>query len=125
MNRNSTLASHEPSRGAMVALETILPKLEEVLIEENKILESQTVRSHDEFILKKNYLLRDLMAVQRMERLDSMPQEMKRRLTAVRSLVEKNRHLLGAQIAAMTEITSMLTSVALAEEADGTYSRRQ
>jgi predicted RecB family endonuclease len=125
MDRLGNAAFQESSRGVVVALETILPKLEEVLAEENKILESQVITDHEPYIMKKNHLLRELMAVQRMDRFNTIPPEMKKRLGGVRSLVETNHRLLGAQVAAMTEITNMLTAVALAEEADGTYSRRQ
>ena len=125
MDRLGNSALHESSRGVVVALETILPKLEEVLVEENKLLESQVITDHEPYIMKKNHLLRELMAVQRMDRFNTIPPEMKKRLGGVRSLVETNHRLLGAQVAAMTEITNMLAQVALAEEADGTYSRRQ
>jgi len=125
MDRLGNSALHESSRGVVVALETILPKLEEVLVEENKLLESQVITDHEPYIMKKNHLLRELMAVQRMDRFNTIPPEMKKRLGGVRSLVETNHRLLGAQVAAMTEITNMLTAVALAEDADGTYSRRQ
>jgi len=125
MDRIGNVALHESSRGVVVALETILPKLEEVLVEENKLLESQVITDHEPYIMKKNHLLRELMAVQRMDRFNTIPPEMKKRLGGVRSLVEANHRLLGAQVAAMTEITNMLTAVALAEDADGTYSRRQ
>lgn len=125
MDRNGNAALHESSRSVVVALETILPKLEEVLAEENRILESQTITDHEPFIIKKNHLLRELMAVQRMDRFNTVSSDMKKRLGGVRSLVETNHRLLGAQVSAMTEITNMLTAVALAEEADGTYSRRQ
>ena len=125
MDRIGNVALHESSRGVVVALETILPKLEEVLVEENKLLESQVITDHEPYIMKKNHLLRELMAVQRMDRFNTIPPDMKKRLGGVRSLVETNHRLLGAQVAAMTEITNMLTAVALAEDADGTYSRRQ
>ena len=125
MDRNGNAALQETSRGVLIALETILPKLEEVLTEENEILESQTITDHQPYIIKKNHLLRELMAVQRMDRLNAVPEDMKTRLSNVRALVETNHQLLGAQVAAMTEITNMLAAVALAEEADGTYSRRQ
>lgn len=125
MDRNGSAALHETSRGVLVALETILPKLEEVLAEENKVLESQVITDHEPFIIKKNHLLRELMAVQRMDRFNTVSPDMKKRLGSVRALVETNHRLLGAQVAAMTDITNMLTAVALAEEADGTYSRRQ
>jgi hypothetical protein len=125
MDRNGNAALQEASRGVLVALEAILPKLEEVLEEENQLLESQTITDHEPFIIKKNHLLRELMAVQKLDRFNTIPPEMKKRLGGVRSLVETNHRLLGAQVAAMTEITNMLTAVALAEEADGTYSRRQ
>lgn len=125
MDRNGNAALHESSRSVVVALETILPKLEEVLTEENRILESQTITDHEPYIIKKNHLLRELMAVQRMDRFNAVSPDMKKRLGGVRSLVETNHRLLGAQVSAMTEITNMLTAVALAEEADGTYSRRQ
>jgi hypothetical protein len=115
----------EASRGVVVALEAILPKLEEVLTEENKILESQTITDHEPYINKKNHLLRELMAVQRMDKYNVVPPDLKKRLGGVRALVESNHRLLAAQVAAMTEITDMLTAVALAEDADGTYSRRQ
>jgi predicted RecB family endonuclease len=125
MDHNGNATLQEASRGVVVALEAILPKLEEVLTEENQILESQVITDHQPYIIKKNHLLRELMAVQRMERFNAVPAELRKRLGSVRALVENNHRLLGAQVAAMTEITDMLTEVALAEEADGTYSRRQ
>jgi hypothetical protein len=125
MDRISGATVLEASRGVVVALETILPKLEEVLVEENKLLESQVLTDHEPFINKKNHLLRELMAVQRMDKFNVVPPDLKKRLGGVRSLVESNHRLLAAQVAAMTEITDMLTAVALAEDADGTYSRRQ
>jgi hypothetical protein len=125
MDRIGGTAVLEASRGVVVALEAILPKLEEVLGEENKILESQTITDHEPYINKKNHLLRELMAVQRMDRFNVVPPELKKRLGGVRALVESNHRLLAAQVSAMTEITDMLTAVALAEDADGTYSRRQ
>jgi hypothetical protein len=125
MDRMGGATVLEASRGVVVALEAILPKLEEVLAEENKILESQTITDHEPYINKKNHLLRELMAVQRMDRFNVVPPELKKRLGGVRALVESNHRLLAAQVSAMTEITDMLTAVALAEDADGTYSRRQ
>lgn len=125
MDRMGGATVLEASRGVVVALEAILPKLEEVLAEENKILESQTITDHEPYINKKNHLLRELMAVQRMDRFNVVPPELKKRLGGVRALVENNHRLLAAQVSAMTEITDMLTAVALAEDADGTYSRRQ
>ncbi|MEO6610187.1 MAG: hypothetical protein ABIN69_17130 [Aestuariivirga sp.] len=125
MDRMGGATVLEASRGVVVALEAILPKLEEVLAEENKILESQTITDHEPYINKKNHLLRELMAVQRMDRFNVVPPELKKRLGGVRTLVESNHRLLAAQVSAMTEITDMLTAVALAEDADGTYSRRQ
>jgi hypothetical protein len=125
MDRMGGATVLEASRGVVVALEAILPKLEEVLAEENKILESQTITDHEPYIHKKNHLLRELMAVQRMDRFNVVPPELKKRLGGVRALVESNHRLLAAQVSAMTEITDMLTAVALAEDADGTYSRRQ
>lgn len=125
MDHSSSSALHETSRGVIVALDAILPKLEEVLNEENKLLEGQVITDHEPYIIKKNHLLRELMAVQRMDRFNLVPPEMKKRLGQVRNLVAANHRLLGAQVAAMTEITNMLTAVALAQDADGTYSRRQ
>jgi hypothetical protein len=107
------------------ALAALLPKLHEVLLEENRILESQVPGDHEVYIVKKNQLLRELMTVQRMEGVNDISQDMKALVVELRVLVDQNHRYLAAQVAAMTEITSMLTAVALAEDADGTYSRRQ
>jgi hypothetical protein len=117
--------SYSATNGAGSALEALLHKLQVVLMDENKVLESQIPSDHESFIVKKNHLLRELMAVQRMDGINALSPEIKAKLTEVRGLVATNHRYLAAQVSAMTEITNMLTAVALAEDADGTYSRRQ
>jgi hypothetical protein len=125
MSQNFSKITPAQNSRAAQALEALLPKLQGVLSEENRVLESQIPGDHESYIVKKNQLLRELMTVQRMEGMTELSPEMRVQVAELRVLVGQNHRYLAAQVAAMKEITSMLTAVALAEDADGTYSRRQ
>jgi hypothetical protein len=105
------------------AFKAVLNKLEDVLREENTILESRTLANHEPFIIKKNQILREIMILQKLDPNGDVVSTMVDHLRAVRRLVDINRNHLHLQVQAMSEITEMLTEVALAEDADGTYSR--
>jgi predicted esterase YcpF (UPF0227 family) len=107
------------------SLESAIQKLEDVLTEENTKLESNAAYEHGPYIIRKNQILRELMILQKTEDHKSASSAMTERLRGVRRLVNHNHGLLAAQVSAMTEITTILTNVALSESADGTYSRNQ
>jgi len=117
-------SSRNDSEG-WAALRLILPKLETTLGQENEILESREISDHEPFITRKNVLLRELMTVQRRAHSNTMPDELREMLARIRILVTKNHKLLEAQLAAMAEITDILTGAALAEDQDGTYTRHR
>jgi len=115
-------ATHAPSSAS---LEAAVAKLEDVLNEENAKLESRVAYEHGPYIIRKNQILRELMMLQKTDDHRSASAAMTERLRGVRQMVNHNHALLGAQVRAMNEITTILTNVALAESADGTYSRNQ
>lgn len=115
----------DQEKGSIVILEGALSKLENVLLEENAKLEGQAAYEHGPYVVRKNQILRELMILQRADDSKAAKTAMADRLRGVRELVEKNHQLLQAQLNAMNEITSILTKAALAESADGTYSRKQ
>ncbi|MCA0432942.1 MAG: hypothetical protein LCH46_06730 [Proteobacteria bacterium] len=105
------------------AISQTLVRLRDVLNEENGVLESKSAASHESFIARKNQILRELMMYQRGDSGILEIPGIREELQKVRELVDRNYDLLRAHVDAMTEITSMLTDVAIAEEADGTYDR--
>ena len=107
------------------SLEAAVAKLEDVLHDENTKLESSTTYDHAPDILRKNQILRELMMLQKAQDHKTATATMTDRLRGLRQLVNRNHGLLEAQVKAMTEITDIITNVALSESADGTYSRNQ
>jgi hypothetical protein len=116
---NST--DNEKTIAAISALASVLDRLEAVLSEENSALEARISTSHEPFIAKKNQLLRELMTLQRTLGDRRVFAELGGRLRMTRGLVEKNHALLKLQVDALTEVSKIMTTVALEEQADGTY----
>ena len=113
-----------PSRSVSPdAIAQTLARLRDVLAEENTVLESRSAANHEPFIARKNQILRELMVYQRSDSGILEIPGIREELQKVRGLVDRNYDLLRAHVDAMTEITSMLTDVAISEEADGTYDR--
>lgn len=117
--------SPQDRQAAMQAIVSLMDRLAEVLQEENAVLESAAPANHDGFVARKNQLLRDLIILQRNIGTVSVSDSVAARLRQVRTLVERNNHLLKLQVDAMFSVTSLLTEAALAEDADGTYTRAQ
>jgi hypothetical protein len=121
-----TLPLGNENRAASIsAFEGVLGKLEAVLVEENLILEARATADHAPFIVRKNQILREFMILQKSDPQGDVISGVVDRLRFVRRLIDTNRHHLRLQVQAMSEMTEMLTEVALAEDADGTYSRSQ
>ena len=123
LSRSPVAPSIELISNSVEVFRTALTRLEEILKDENAVLESNNRTSHEPFIIKKNQILRELMIFQRSEVKDQVLLEVSADIQKLRKLVERNHTLLHSQVLAMTEVTSILTEVALAEDADGTYSR--
>ena len=123
LSRSPVAPSTELISNSVEVFRTALARLEEILKDENAVLESNNRTSHEPFIIKKNQILRELMIFQRSEVKDQVLMEVSGDIQKLRKLVERNHTLLHSQVLAMTEVTSILTEVALAEDADGTYSR--
>ena len=123
LSRSPVAPSTELISNSVEVFRTALTRLEEILKDENAVLESNNRTSHEPFIIKKNQILRELMIFQRSEVKDQVLMEVSGDIQKLRKLVERNHTLLHSQVLAMTEVTSILTEVALAEDADGTYSR--
>lgn len=107
-----------------IAFGTSLNKLEHVLREENAVLDAHQSINHDPFIVKKNHILRELMIMQKADKSGAVVAAMSERMKEIRQLIDSNHRLLHAQIEAMSEVTSVLTQAAIAEGADGTYTRK-
>lgn len=107
------------------SLGLVLSRLEEVLREENAVLESKQVVEHEPFVRRKNQLLREIIVLQRCEQDKAKLAEATAHIRRVKALVERNHSLLKSQVDAMTDITALLSEVAIAEESDGTYSPRR
>lgn len=106
------------------SISTILGNLREVLMEENALLESGKPHDHQKFVRSKNQILRDLIVCQRtLPPLNEIP-AVREQFQGVRKLVDRNHSLLRSHVEAMTEIASLLTEAEIAEDADGTYSKR-
>jgi uncharacterized protein with PIN domain len=106
-------------------LENILLRLVAVLQEENKHLESGEGVNHATYIVSKNQVLRELMAVQRTIQINALPPDIVRQLRMTRTLVDRNHQLLKMQVSALNEVTSFLTQAAILEQGDGTYTRER
>lgn len=115
-------ASESATLNGIIAL---MDRLADVLAEENTALEARQPVNHDTFISRKNQLLRDLIVLQRNMGQVQLSETAIARMRQVRELVDRNNHLLKLQVEAMAAVTSLLTEAALAEDADGTYSRGQ
>lgn len=114
-----------PSASSKVdAIGAILFRLREILIEENSLLESGQAHDHQRFIATKNQILRDLILCQKtLPSLLDAP-DIRDQFLGVRKLVDRNHALLSSHVAAMTELSGLLSDVEMQEDADGTYSRR-
>jgi flagellar biosynthesis/type III secretory pathway chaperone len=107
------------------SLSLLLSRLEEVLREENAVLEAKQIVEHEAFVRRKNQLLREIMVLQRCELSSSAVAEVTSHIRRVKTVVERNHSLLKSQVDAMTDITSLLSEVTIAEDSDGTYSPRR
>jgi hypothetical protein len=117
-------ASNTPPTGLVVeAITSTAMRLKSLLEEENAILESKTAGDHQPFIDKKNQILRELLVHQRTHSNIAGNPDLLGTLRDVRALVDRNHALLQAHVAAMTDVTKLLTQAAAHEESDGTYSR--
>jgi hypothetical protein len=117
--------SAEQKAAQVTAANALMDRLDETLRAENAILESQTAVDHAPYIGKKNHILREMMILQRTLIDPGILKDLATRMVEVRALVDRNYTLLNSQVTAMRDVTSILTTVALAEDADGTYSRQQ
>lgn len=107
------------------SLSLLLSRLEEVLREENAVLEARQIVEHEAFVRRKNQILREIMVLQRCELSSSALAEATAHIRRVKAVVERNHSLLKSQVDAMTDITSLLSEVTIAEDSDGTYSPRR
>ena len=117
--------SSKPTAETENLLGGILSRLSSLLLEENSNLEAGVGSDHSNFIISKNQVLRELMALQRTIHMQSLAPAMLERLRETRRLVDRNHHLLKLQVAALNDVTSFLTQVAVAEQGDGTYTRKR
>lgn len=106
-------------------LSNILMRLGTALVDENHALESGVNQDHNSFIMSKNQLLRELMAMQTTVSAKSLAPDLLELMRATRKLVDRNHQLLKLQVAALNDVTTYLTQAAVSEQGDGTYTREQ
>jgi hypothetical protein len=104
-------------------LSNILARLGAALVEENHALESGAGHDHNGFIMSKNQLLRELMAMQTTVSAKSLAPDLLELMRATRKLVDRNHQLLKLQVTALNDVTTYLTQAAVSEQGDGTYTR--
>ena len=112
-----------PAFGSDSLLSNILARLGTALLEENRCLESGAGQDHNSFIMSKNQLLRELMAMQTTVSAKSLAPDLLELMRATRKLVDRNHQLLKLQVTALNDVTTYLTQAAVTEQGDGTYSR--
>jgi hypothetical protein len=117
--------SSKPTAESENLLGGILSRLNNLLLEENNNLEAGVSSDHSNYIISKNQVLRELMSLQRTIQMQSLAPALLERLRETRKLVDRNHHLLKLQVAALNDVTSFLTQVAVAEQGDGTYTRKR
>ena len=125
MNTLDTDTSPKPTAETENLLGGILSRLSSLLLEENRSLEAGVGSDHSNYIISKNQVLRELMSLQRTIQMQSLAPALLDRLRETRKLVDRNHHLLKLQVAALNDVTSFLTQVAVAEQGDGTYTRKR
>lgn len=104
---------------------SILSRLGLVLRDENMRLEAGVTEDHSAFIMSKNQVLRELMAMQRTVQVKFLAPDMQELLVSTRALVDRNYQLLKMQVVALTDVTAFLTQAAVSEQGDGTYTRER
>jgi hypothetical protein len=107
------------------ALVATLTRLRDILVEENELLESGKSHDHQRYVNGKNQILRELIVCQRALPNQGTGSIIQEQLVSVRKLVDRNYNLLRSHVDAMSELTSILTDIEVAEDADGTYSKSQ
>jgi hypothetical protein len=124
-NIHESEISSKPTVETESLLGGILSRLSNLLLEENSNLEAGVGSDHSNYIISKNQVLRELMSLQRTIHMQSLAPALLERLRETRRLVDRNHHLLKLQVAALNDVTSFLTQVAVAEQGDGTYTRKR
>jgi hypothetical protein len=124
-NIHESEISSKPTVETENLLGGILSRLSNLLLEENSNLEAGVGSDHSNYIISKNQVLRELMSLQRTIQMQSLAPALLERLRETRRLVDRNHHLLKLQVAALNDVTSFLTQVAVAEQGDGTYTRKR
>jgi hypothetical protein len=115
----------KPTGATENLLSGILDRLSGLLLEENQSIELGLGSNHSNYIVSKNQVLRELMALQRNIQLKSLTPAVLEQLKETRELVDRNHHLLKLQVSALNDVTSFLTQVAISEQGDGTYTRER
>jgi hypothetical protein len=115
----------KPTGATENLLSGILDRLSGLLLEENQSIELGLGSNHSNYIVSKNQVLRELMALQRNIQIKSLTPAVLEQLKETRVLVDRNHHLLKLQVSALNDVTSFLTQVAISEQGDGTYTRER
>jgi hypothetical protein len=115
----------KPTGATENLLSGILDRLSGLLLEENQNIELGLGSNHSNYIVSKNQVLRELMALQRNIQIQSLTPAVLEQLKETRELVDRNHHLLKLQVSALNDVTSFLTQVAISEQGDGTYTRER
>jgi hypothetical protein len=115
----------KPTGATENLLSGILDRLSGLLLEENQSIELGLGSNHSNYIVSKNQVLRELMALQRNIQIKSLTPAVLEQLKGTRVLVDRNHHLLKLQVSALNDVTSFLTQVAISEQGDGTYTRER
>jgi hypothetical protein len=106
-----------------LSMVSVLERLAQTLADENELLQSGVTADHSSFIVSKNQVLKELMALQRNMKDNTLTPDTIKQLKAMRELVDRNQQLLKHQVSALNDVTSFLTQATISEQTDGTYGR--
>lgn len=112
-----------PSSPETSALAATLDVLKNLLDEENVAFENRQLVDHAIFIDRKNQLLRDLILLQRRLAGSGELLKVKTHVAELMPVLQRNHELLKSNIDALGEVTKIIRTAELEEDADGTYSR--
>ncbi|MCB1378729.1 MAG: hypothetical protein KDK89_10250 [Alphaproteobacteria bacterium] len=107
----------------VVALESVLSRLEAVVEEENRILCEQRICSHREIMEQKHQLMRDLLNARRICGSSDVLQRAAGKWEKLKPTLERNERLLKSHLDALAHVAGIIVDCINQAESDGTYSR--
>lgn len=105
-------ADNERTGAAILALNSVVDRLERILTEENAILEAGRLASHERFLVHKSQILHEFTALQQSLSDHRVYSKMSSRLQSIRGLAERNHALLRSQAEGFAQFMKITSDAA-------------